>query len=188
MEVRDAGAMGMGIFAKRAIEKDTLLCEYTGRLLPINPAQSPTDSTYTWHVTETCRVDSAEYGNIGRFSNHHCTEYNCDAMDLMYGRRKVMCYKTRRDIAKGEQILVNYGLEYFHAERPCRCTAADGPHLLGHRNRVRPVPTKKLCWEAVKKLAADKEKKNKLRRSSRSPEPKPSKLTRKAGVLAHSKL
>lgn len=176
----------MGMFAKRDIKKGTILCEYTGRLFPIDPVVFPRDSSYTWHISGTCRVDSTVYGNIGRFANHHCTQDNCDPVYLMYGRRKVVAYRAKRAIAKGEQLYVNYGSDYFFPSKPCRCTAAAYPHLLGPSGRVVPAPTKKMYWDARKLAKANKEKTRRSRSSS--PETKLSKLTRQAGVLARSQL
>lgn len=195
LEIRHAGAMGLGIFAKRAIPKGTLLCEYTGRLMPIDFTHPPADPSYTWHVAGTCRVDSLVYGNIGRFANHHCLRYNCDAIDVMYGRRKVLCYNTRCDIPEGTQVFVNYGHQYFTAEKPCLCTAADEAHLLGAYNMIKVVPTKKSAMAALKKLAAEKEKERQLERSrsgSRSPVTRSAanklKVTKAARVVTRSRL
>ncbi|CAN8103083.1 unnamed protein product [Discula destructiva] len=181
LEIRSAGAMGKGVFATRRISKDTLLCEYTGRLLPLNPATGPADGAYTyaWHVSRTCLVDAAVYGNIGRFANHHCTQFNCDAVDVMYGRRKVLCYRANQDIAAGEQVFANYGREYFTAAKPCACTASDEPHLMGSHKRVKSLPTKKLCWDAIEKQAADKKRKETNKSRSRSPATRATKLARK---------
>lgn len=193
LEIREAGTVGMGMFAKRAIKKGTLVCEYTGRLMPIDFTDWPADSSYTWHVAGTCRVDSVVFGNIGRFSNHHCTEFSCDAVDLMYGRRRVLCYRARRDIAKDEQIYVNYGMDYFTADKPCLCTAAGEAHLLGPNNRVKPLVTKKSAWEAMKKLAAEKEKKKRSKSRSRSRSPvmrsaNKVKVTKPTRVITRSRL
>lgn len=195
LEIRDAGAMGMGVFATQAIKKGTILCEYTGRLFPLDAAVfPPDDGAYTWHVSGRCLVDGALDGNIGRFVNHHCTQYNCDPMDLVYGRRKVLAYRVERAISRGEQLYVNYGINYFVPSKPCRCSAVEYPHLLGPRGRVRRTPAKKMCWNAGKQANADtktktkaKAKKKKTSQSS-SPETKLGKLTRRAGVAARSKL
>lgn len=187
LEIRDAGIMGVGVYAKQNIKKGTILCEYTGRLCPIDPVVFPADCSYTWHLSGTCRVDSVVYGNISRFVNHHCTQYNCDSVDLMYGRRKVLVYRAKRAISEGEQLHVNYGVEYFDTSKPCLCTAVEYPHLLASSGRIKPAPGyKKIYPDARSSTQANKKKSR-----SRSSSPKTklvSKLTRPAGVVARSKL
>lgn len=140
LEIRDAGAMGKGVFAKQNIKKGTDLCEYTGRLRPLDPVTFPRDLSYIWDVDGTCSVDSAVYGNIARFVNHHCTQYNCSAEDTMYGRRKVLVYVATRNISKDEQLYVSYGSAYFFKSKPCLCTAAEAPHLLNKNGGVKLLP------------------------------------------------
>lgn len=105
--------MGKSVFAKQDIEKGSVLCEYTGQLIPLHAVGPPRDNSYTWHIRGFCQIYSVMYGNIGRFANHHCTQYNFDPVLTMYGRRKVMAYQTRRAIAKGEQLNINYGKDLF---------------------------------------------------------------------------
>lgn len=140
LEIRDAGNMGKGVFAKQDIKKGTVLCEYTGRLRPLDPLTFPRDVSYTWEVDGTCNVDSAVYGNIARFVNHHCTQYNCEPLHIMYGRRKVLRYDASQDISKDEQLYVSYGSKYFGKSKPCLCTAVKGPHLVNKTGCVKSLP------------------------------------------------
>lgn len=142
MEIGKAGPLGFGIFAKRAIPRYTLVCEYVGRLTPSDARCFTADTSNVFQMVGTARVDSLEYGNSSRFVNHHCTEYNLDVVDIMYGRRKVLCFRTNRAIAKGEQLYITYGNWYWTVGKPCRCDAVEHPHALDRNHRPRSVLAK----------------------------------------------
>lgn len=130
LELRKAGPveMGFGLFAKCDIPQGTLLSEYTGRLFPLD-SLNLRDGTYAFVFGGTAYCDASQYGTLSRFVNHHCKKYNLDIVDVVYGRRKVICYTARRDIAKDEQLFVTYGFEYFKADNLCQCDAMEKPHL-----------------------------------------------------------
>ena len=49
-------------------------------------------------------------------------------MTIMYGKRAVIAFQTNRDIAAGEEITIDYGVDYFDADFPCQCDAFEYPH------------------------------------------------------------
>lgn len=61
IEIRDAGAMGLGAFAKVAIPRGTPLGEYLGELLPL--ASEPEDDDYAMEVSNRATSSSMQFGN-----------------------------------------------------------------------------------------------------------------------------
>ncbi|PSS02253.1 Pre-mRNA-splicing factor of RES complex-domain-containing protein [Coniella lustricola] len=181
-ELRKVGPveMGFGVFAKCAIPKDTPLSEYTGRLFPLDSRTSGS-GTYDFVFAGSACCDASQYGTMSRFVNHHCVNYNLAVKDLMYGRRRVICYTTNRDIAPGEQLFVNYGNTYFNEARRCRCDSQTRPHLveasfgeaqkdelveltakidtIDHHSQIRPSPVTPWIkpWAEVKKTTKPRE-------------------------------
>lgn len=46
----------------------------------------------------------------------------------MYGKRFAVAFRTERDIAAGEEIFIDYGVDYFNENVPCLCNAFAYPH------------------------------------------------------------
>ncbi|KAF3770479.1 zinc-finger protein [Cryphonectria parasitica EP155] len=102
VEIRDAGIMGMGAFAKVAIPKGTPLGEYLGELLPAN--LSLKDDLFSFSISDRVQCTAMQFGNWARFMNHHCTP-NVSTRATMYGRRyNVVLFRAGRDIAADEHI------------------------------------------------------------------------------------
>lgn len=174
LELRQAGSpeMGKGIFARRFIHRGTIVCEYAGRLYPLDAQILPADGSYFFHHSGCAMIDSLVYGNISRFANHHCSKSNLDVVDTMYGQRKVLVYQTNRDVHKDEELFVNYGTVYWTVEKPCLCSASEDPHLAGLNGSVNKLPVK----ERVVMIPDEKKK------AKSSPKSKSKLLTRPAGV------
>lgn len=174
LEIRPAGAWGVGVFATRRIPRGTTLCEYTGRLLPFDGPEEG-DHAYVWTLPGCGRVDAQVYGNVGRFVNHHCTRASVKCEETMYGRRKVLLYKTKRAVEAGEQLFVDYGIYYWSADRPCLCSAAEYPHILSAYGRVKRIPGDETKCKAEPKAKGRPKSKSKLKS-------KPETLTQEARV------
>ncbi|KAK2604089.1 hypothetical protein N8I77_007047 [Diaporthe amygdali] len=135
VEIRGAGLMGKGIFAKIDIEQDTLLGEYLGELLPLNAPQDNMDA-YQFTLDNICIITARDYGNWTRYINHSCTP-NVRGDDGMYGNRRAITFHALRDISADEQLTFDYGDAYFgNMGINCQCDAFPGPHLRGGA----PVP------------------------------------------------
>lgn len=120
---------GVGAYAKRDFEKDTILGAYTGKLLPTKQL-----SGYAQQIevgpqlyskgTELPHfyIDAAEYGNWTRFINHHCSAFNAKFFQLRVGATRMLTAVTTSKIKKGEEILVSYGAQYFtESGLICKC-------------------------------------------------------------------
>lgn len=144
IEIRKAGdtRIGVGVFAKAFIPKGTVLCEYMGRLLPFDGNKPNSDWTYVFNHVGSCYIDPRVYGNVSRFVNHHCTSYNLNVVDVMYGKRRVLAYKAKRDIEADSELFVSYGPQYWTTAKPCLCDAAKSAHTIDDNGVLTLVPTK----------------------------------------------
>jgi euchromatic histone-lysine N-methyltransferase len=114
--------MGNGAFVKpgRRVEKGKYLGEYVGQLLP---PDSEVRGMYTFYITGVARVDAATHGNLTRFFNHSC-EHNVEALVELVGGRQVVVFQASRSIEENEQVVINYGMEYFRDNGlNCACGA-----------------------------------------------------------------
>lgn len=111
---------GLGLFAEEKIPKGACVIEYTGR--PMTNAEAEASrSKYIFEVSKTLNIDGSPRTNRARYINHSCKP-NCE-IEIVRGRIFVM---ARRGIRAGEEVLYDYGKEYFDwfiKPRGCRCTA-----------------------------------------------------------------
>lgn len=110
---------GLGLFAARAIEKDTRIIEYTGKLL--TTAQSnEKGGRYLFTVNSRWTVDGTTRRNIARYMNHSCRP-NCEPE---IENKHIFMY-ARKNIKAGEELTYNYGKEYvdeFIKPHGCKCS------------------------------------------------------------------
>lgn len=125
LEIRHTGDpdLGYGVYMKpgrAAIPKGRYLGQYLGELLPPGHGQPPHD-LYTFDIPGVARVSADESGGIARFFNHGC-EPNVRADVELVGGRQVVVFRALRDIRAGEQVLVDYGEDYFgDNDMTCKC-------------------------------------------------------------------
>jgi len=109
---------GKGLYAKRAIAKGERIVEYKGRIITWAEAKKqPGINGYLFYITAKKVVDAAGYTKaLARYANDargftkikgllNNAEYVVDD-----GR---VFIDAKRTIAKGEEILVGYGKEYW---------------------------------------------------------------------------
>ncbi len=80
IEIRDAGEMGVGVFANTDIAKDEYLCCYFGKLTHI--AEDYSDYTFGLTMPNNVyamTIDSKYNGNISRYFNHNY-DTNCSTV------------------------------------------------------------------------------------------------------------
>ncbi|KAL1858115.1 hypothetical protein Daus18300_010116 [Diaporthe australafricana] len=144
IEIRDAGAMGLGVFATVAIPQNQWLGEYIGEIRPTN-APIDLNDPYTFVLgndSPVCIITSRDFGNWTRFINHACIP-NVDVVDGMYGHRRAIVFRTTRAIAANEQLSIDYGPNYFSGfNMLCQCNSYNGPPH-NHGGAVPPPAARK---------------------------------------------
>lgn len=127
---------GNGVRTTGPIKKGEEICEYRGRLLTHDEADTvyggeDTGHTFLFILNDQWVVDGGVRGNIAKWINHSCAP-NCEAhVETHPGkdRRKDRVVITAlRDIKKGEELTYDYEIEVEYritkAEKElwaCRC-------------------------------------------------------------------
>lgn len=105
--VAESKIHGMGLFAKRMINKGEFIGTYKGPYQP--PSRYYLDNFgphVLWVVDENGMIEGRDGRNILRYMNHHakpCAEF--DGFDLF----------ALRNIRKGSEITIHYGEEFVEA-------------------------------------------------------------------------
>jgi len=110
--------LGHGLFASEAIKKGSFIAEYIGKRIPTSYADT-LKTRYLFALDDEWTIDGSGSENIARNINHAC-EPNAEA-EIHDDRVYILATK---DIAKGEEITIDYGEEYFDEFiRPvgCKC-------------------------------------------------------------------
>ncbi|OGG45281.1 hypothetical protein A2673_01690 [Candidatus Kaiserbacteria bacterium RIFCSPHIGHO2_01_FULL_50_13] len=110
--------VGQGLFATEWIKKGVFVLEYTGKKVPTKRADTM-KSRYLFEIDRKWTVDGSSRANLARYINHSCAP-NCEAS---ISKGKILVH-TQRDIARGEELTIDYGEEYFDEYiKPagCRC-------------------------------------------------------------------
>lgn len=140
LELRETKEIGIGVFAKQAIPKETVLGLYMGVVRPydqLTPAQKRYSNFLFKHPRHgEFYIDASASGNWTRFLNHSC-EPNCSfARALRCGHTRVTYVRTKRHIRAGEQLLVDYGRDYFEST-DCKCGSKDCRSKISRGKRKR---------------------------------------------------
>lgn len=108
---------GLGLFAEQHIPAKACIIEYTGRVLS-DEEYARSRSKYLFDLGRGKVLDGTTRANRARYINHSCVP-NCEP--TVY-RGRVYIHALR-DIAPGEELVYNYGEEYFdaHLKGKCRC-------------------------------------------------------------------
>jgi SET domain-containing protein len=126
----DENEMGKGVKTTAFIGKSTLLGEYEGLRLSYQEAESKMENSDVHYIVGTSlhnRFIDGEgiEGNILKYINHKCEEYNCELVKLTSGRVGI---QTIRDIYPGESLNYNYNMIYFPEFKKkvikCKCTTS----------------------------------------------------------------
>ena len=109
---------GLGLFAAKPIARGKRIIEYKGPLVS-NEAADRRGGKYFFGVNKTSSIDGVARSNVARYINHSCKP-NAEA--LISGRR--VWIWSRKKIKAGEEIVYDYGKEYFEGIIEllgCRC-------------------------------------------------------------------
>ena len=112
--------LGHGLFATHRVTKHEFIIEYTGTKVP-NKVADVMKTRYLFELDDEWTIDGSDRSNIARYINHAC-DPNCES-EIHDGHILIL---ATRDIEAGEEILMDYGQEYFDEFiRPigCKCTS-----------------------------------------------------------------
>ena len=109
---------GLGLFAVKPIARGKRIIEYKGPLVTDEEVYKR-GGKYFFGVNTKWSIDGSLRSNVARYINHGCKP-NAEA--YISGRR--VWIWSRRNIKPGEEIVYDYGKEYFEGIiKPlgCRC-------------------------------------------------------------------
>ena len=168
---------GLGGFATREIQKNELIDTYRGQMIDSRTADER-DNRYMFEVNSRWTIDGSNRRNLARYFNHSCRP---NAESDVKGHTVVI--KARKKIQPGEEILYDYGKDYFDiflkpvgckcdkcqekrkAERAEKRAAAAGKKPTVKRGKVAGAKKKAATKKAAaKKTAAKKKKKTTKKR------------------------
>ena len=132
-EVRRA-ATGLGLFATKRIPKGQKIVEYTGPRVP-NEIVDQSNGKYFFGVTKKWSIDGSRRDNLARYANHSCAP-NAEAIIT---NNRVWLW-SRKTIQPGEEIVYDYGKEFFDGiikDIGCKCArCAPSLHRNGNSTRI----------------------------------------------------
>lgn len=98
---------GLGLFTQTPLKRGDFVVEYRGAILSHEEADRK-GGRYLFDLSNRRTVDGTTRANMARYINHSCRP-NCEA-DVRRGRIFVF---ARRGIRAGEELLYDYGKEYW---------------------------------------------------------------------------
>jgi len=111
-------ATGLGLFATKLIPKGQRIIEYTGPRISNHQVEG-NRGKYFFGVNDKWSIDGSGRDNMARYINHSCRP-NAEAI-IASGRVWIW---SRRNIRPGEEIVYDYGKDYFEGgikEVGCKC-------------------------------------------------------------------
>ncbi len=109
---------GLGLFTYSAIPKGKCVIEYVGPVIS-EKEETTSNSLYLFEVTKKVTIDGRPRWNKAGYINHSCRP-NCEIE--IYKRHVYVM--ARRAIKPGEELLYDYGKEYWKEHigpDNCRC-------------------------------------------------------------------
>ena len=104
----------------------SVIGEYTGELISHEELEYRWQqykklkiSNYFFTTASNMTIDGGPMGNHTRFINHSCEE-NCSKVDFVRDKIARVLIKADEGIGEGEEILINYGQNYFQGMK-CLC-------------------------------------------------------------------
>lgn len=124
-----AGSMGEGTVAQRQYQRNQLLRELTGELVPLGQYEDGWAADLCRYngageLVRWCSVYPRIYGNWARKINHSCN-FNVQFVSMGVSRKWRVMIQAVRNIAPGEPVTVDYGAEYWEGTAfSCMCGSA----------------------------------------------------------------
>lgn len=121
--VKKSKNRGLGLFAGENIKKGRFIIEYTGEVIT-NDEANKRKGQYLFTLNKKFTLDGKDRKNIARYANYSCRP-NAEA-DV---KKMRVFISAIRNISKGEEIVYDYGKEFFNEfikPKGCRCGYCDG--------------------------------------------------------------
>lgn len=106
-------SVGFGVFAKSKISKGVMIGEYTGILRSKGGSDANNDYLFATRYGRSFSLDARDAGNEIRFVNHSHLHANAVFLSVFHGGLWHVIIIADREIQAGEQILFDYGYEYW---------------------------------------------------------------------------
>uniref|UniRef100_A0A913HX83 Histone-lysine N-methyltransferase n=1 Tax=Strongyloides stercoralis TaxID=6248 RepID=A0A913HX83_STRER len=122
---------GLGLFAKRNIDMNTMIIEYKGEIIRSEVGNvreryylARGKGVYMFRADDDTIVDGTEKGGLARYINHSC-DSNCKTSIIEYNGEKKIVIISCRPIQMHEELTYNYQFELEDCEDkiPCMCGA-----------------------------------------------------------------
>lgn len=112
-EVRASSVHGQGLFAMRDVPKHARIGEYKGPLISHKEYDRTVNKDYMFQVSlgvgKSAYVDASGTQSLARYVNHSSVHPNAYA----YQYNKKIYFRLLRPVQKNEEILIDYGKEYW---------------------------------------------------------------------------
>ncbi|XP_038573920.1 histone-lysine N-methyltransferase 2C isoform X4 [Micropterus salmoides] len=124
---------GLGLFAAKDIEKQTMMIEYNGTILRNEVAirkekiyRSQNREVFMFRIDSEHVVDATRTGGLARYINHSCAP-NCVAEVVTFERGYKIIISCIRRIDKGEELCFDYQFDTVegHHKIACHCGAPE---------------------------------------------------------------
>ncbi|KAF7661140.1 hypothetical protein LDENG_00268400, partial [Lucifuga dentata] len=124
---------GLGLFAARDTEKQTMIIEYNGTILrnevatrKENTYRSQNRAVFMFRIDSQHVVDATRTGGLARYINHSCAP-NCVAEVVTFERGYKIIISCIRRIEKGEELCFDYQFDTAEGRHKmaCHCGAPE---------------------------------------------------------------
>ncbi|XP_062260006.1 histone-lysine N-methyltransferase 2C isoform X1 [Platichthys flesus] len=124
---------GLGLFAARDVEKQTMMIEYNGTILRNEVAirkeklyRSQNRELFMFRIDSEHVVDATRSGGLARYINHSCAP-NCVAEVVTFERGYKIIISCLRRVEKGEELSFDYQFDTAegHHKIACHCGAPE---------------------------------------------------------------
>ncbi len=102
-EVRNTNGKGNGIFAKKNIESQKIIAQYTGWIVPCTELDLKTYGNYIMQYDNNCAIvpDLKKEGA-------HLLNHSCDPNCWIFPYKKSLFFVSIRDIKRKEELTIHY--------------------------------------------------------------------------------
>lgn len=120
LEVRRSAIVGKGLFTPGSIARGAKIGEFEGAVIGLREARRRASGRRIVAIVELDRhaLDATRTKRGFRYINH-----SCDPNTFMRCTKDRAEFYARRDIARGEELTVDYIDSHHNGRLPCRCGA-----------------------------------------------------------------